>query len=250
MLRLLALTLLIVVPGLNLQAQTQADDCPDTGCCWDKQLNVRKNLREAPKDQPQATSVSVDEIKRYAYPPRWAVGQSRDELKKLGEGRYVSVQAYLVEARWGDLNPANCNRPEPENINVILSLVSKDSLSLDWRRRPLASVTAELTPRVRALHPEWKRNLWKLIRNGRRNQLLVRVKGIMLLDTGRAHSPLNRATDWELHPVLDIEVCARGDCANDVGWKKLEDATITVKSAPGGKQRYKKRRGIQMNRIR
>jgi len=248
--RMLTLSSLLAVIGLTLQAQTppaagRIGDCPDAGCCWDRQLNARKNLLTAPQEQPQPLTLGVEEIKKYDYPPRWIVGQSRAELKDLGEGRYVSVDAYLIDAAWGELNPASCNRPEPENINIRLSLVSKDDLGLKRPLWALTSVTAEVTPRARARNAQWKENLENLIYNGDRNKFLVRVKGLMLLDTGRMYSPRNRATDWEIHPVLDIEVCMKGDCgADEVGWKKLGEVKIPKLPPHRKALTHKKRRGI------
>ncbi len=247
MLRLLILSSLLVISGLTLRAQTpaaagRADDCPDDGCCWDRQLNARKNLSAAPPDRPRPTDVSLEKIKNYGYPPHWALGQSREGLKDLGEGQFVRVEAYLIDARWGELNPASCNRPGPENINILLSLVSEDALGLKRSLQPLTSVTAEVTPRVRASNEQWERNLKNLIHNGDRNRWLVRVTGLMLLDTEHIYSPLNRATDWEIHPVLDIEVCKKGDCVGDVGWEKLQDAKIPRLPRLGERQ-LRRRRG-------
>jgi len=98
------------------------------------------------------------------------------------------------------------------------------------------SVSAEFTPRVRRdQHPNFTRNelnslidsSWKKDSkdspNGKR---LVRVTGLLMFDSGHLHNPLKRATNWEIHPVLQMEYCDEGKTCvaeSDENWKDLDD---------------------------
>lgn len=246
---ILTLSIVLTAACVDLAAQTpcavsRIEDCPETGCGWDKLLNVKKNLLPEPGPTPE--TLTLEELKRFDYPQRWAVGQSREELKRLGEGRLVKVRALLVDAEWGDLSPANCNLVGRENTNVILFLVSEDAIGLETGLRKQTAVTAEITPRVRARHLQWTRKaLERLIISRRHDALPVRVTGLMLLDTGRVYNPRGRFTDWEIHPVVEIEVCAQADgCPGEAGWRKLDETPIPKpprRTHPRGKTRRKRR---------
>jgi hypothetical protein len=89
------------------------------------------------------------------------------------------------------------------------------------------SVTAEITPRIRASgHPDW---IFKNV-----NDLegeYVKVTGWLMLDTKhirqthrlaseRTNKALVRATNWEVHPVTKLEVCHKSvtACRSGDGW--------------------------------
>jgi hypothetical protein len=92
------------------------------------------------------------------------------------------------------------------------------------------SVTAEVTPRVRRHgHPDW--TFGKL--NDREGEY-VRIVGPLMLDT--KHIPqlhflpnehknkgLVRATNWEIHPILKLQVCTKTKkaCDNGNGWEDV-----------------------------
>lgn len=99
----------------------------------------------------------------------------------------------------------NCNLHSLANTDLHLVMVDhKADLESD-------SVTAEITPRVRKLlHPTWTAH-----KIGGFQGKFVRLTGWLMLDTthvrhsqkvndkDRAGSPLNRATNWEVHPVTN-----------------------------------------------
>lgn len=217
------------------------EDCPDTGCAsWDRQLNVKKNYTSYPKTQTPA-ALSLEDIRAMKYPEQWFAGKDRGELEALGEGRLVRVEAYLVGVRYDEATSANCNLGETQFLSQRLILVPEDALALKLPGRELKSVTAVITPRVRRMHAEpirakgqdvWVTNWakWKLdslIYAAPRTGLLVRVTGLLILDTEHIYGPLQRSTDWEIHPVLEIDVCRRPDrCAGGGGWEKLESMKI------------------------
>jgi hypothetical protein len=224
----------------NCASVETLEGCPDAGCAaWDRQLNVRKNYTSDPKNQTPVT-LSLGDIRAMKYPAQWFAGKDRGELEALGEGRLVRVEAYLVGVRYDEASSANCNLGETPFLSQRLILVSEDALGLKLPGRELKSVSAVITPRVRRIHSEqsrvkgrdvWITNWakWKLdslIYAAPRTGLLVRVTGLLLLNTEHIYAPLYRSTDWEIHPVLEIEVCRRADRCAGGGWGKLEDMKI------------------------
>lgn len=220
----------------------RVEDCPAEGCGgWDRQLNIKKNYTSDPKRQAPAPA-SLEEIKAMKYPGQWFSGKDRVELEALGEGRLVRVEAYLVGVRYDEASHANCMLGDLQAVSQRLILVPEDALGMKLPGRELRSVTAVITPRIRRKHARlvstkkgrdvWATNWgkWKLdslIYAAPRTGLLVRVTGLLLLDTEHIYNPLNRSTDWEIHPILEIEVCRRKDmCAGGEGWQKLEDMVI------------------------
>ncbi len=74
-------------------------------------------------------------------------------------------------------------------------------------------MVVEITPRLRAQHPSWSRkNLNRLVQQ----QTRARVSGWLLLDQEHPDQVgKTRATLWEIHPVLRIEVWTGGT------WREL-----------------------------
>jgi hypothetical protein len=108
-------------------------------------------------------------------------------------------------------------------------------------KREPSSITAEFTPRVRLSHPNFTRAAIKpLILDSRQTALPVRVTGMLMLDTEhliRHH--LHRANNWEVHPILKLEYCEKGQTCtadSDAGWKSLDD--LTVPSPPAKTTRH------------
>jgi hypothetical protein len=240
---------------------TQIADCPREGCAaWDRQLNIRKNLA-ADSSQRSPKVMTLEEIRQLPYPDQWHAGKDRRELDSLGEGQLVEVTAYLINVREGELSSANCKLAEERlvnnartvtSVNDLLVLVSRETLSRPpGRQREAESVVAEITPRGRTVHSTFEgenqitnwtaKKLRQLIKQSDKKAMLVRVTGLLLLDT-EASNPIIRYTDWEIHPVLDIAVCRRPDgCPNDADWQKLERVTIkrTTPPIPRKKPRFK-----------
>jgi hypothetical protein len=64
------------------------------------------------------------------------------------------------------------------------------------------SVVVEITPRIRALHPAWNdESLGALVST----RVRVRIRGWLMLDQMHPESVgLNRATLWEVHPIIAL----------------------------------------------
>jgi len=214
------------------------EECPAEGCGgWDRQLNCRKNLTCDPSGRA-AEQYTLDGIKKLPYPQSWHAGKDRAELAALGEGRRVTVTARLLRVDPGPPDSANCKLPGREDRSLLLTLVPDGALGKSRVERELVSVTAVLTPRVRRAHRQWTQDsLGRLLSH---SALYVRVTGLLLLNTEGAPArfeydkanktlhavPTLRATDWEIHPVLELEVCGSKQCAEGGGWQRLDDVTL------------------------
>jgi hypothetical protein len=170
-------------------------------------------------------------------------GGSRDELKNLGEGKKIVVVANLLIAR-AELSGESCNcglhkAEETDNHLVLVTKATVDKFPLDpndtdeatkkdiLHSRELESQTAEFTPRVRLDHPNFTREkVQPMIDDADQEALLVRVTGLLLFDSEHfLQHHLARVNNWEIHPVLKLEVCTTKACtaASDEGWKSLDD---------------------------
>ena len=126
------------------------------------------------------------------------------------------MKAFLLDARVSAKETTNCKLSGEENKDFHLELVS-------FRDAPKSTiVAAEITPRLRKAGWDFE----KLDYLGE-EQFYVRVTGWYLLDTMHI-SNLNRATNWELHPVTKFEVCTltKPKCDQGSGWQLLEDWEI------------------------
>src|SRR5713226_6224311 len=83
-------------------------DCPDTGCgpSLDPNLNKQKNIR---------TNNATVEDKDFQYladlpdpVPGFAIGNTREKLAALGEGKMIRIVAWALKARKGVTESCNC----------------------------------------------------------------------------------------------------------------------------------------------
>jgi hypothetical protein len=200
--------------------------CPNTGCggVSDSLLDVAKNRTDAPPADPPV--LQVHDIVAIEEPEDWLTGQERDSLSE-NEGRPVRLMGYLKIVKT-ETSGETCNCELHKQVDTDLHLaITEHKADVEG-----ASVTAEITPRVRAAtHPEWMAK--KIVPlQGK----FIRVTGWLMLDT--AHLPhskkvdpqdhggssLNRATNWEVHPVLAMEVCTSTvkSCKQGTGWKAVD----------------------------
>lgn len=207
-------------------------DCPLTGCgeMGDAELNKAKNRTDAPS---KVVAMTLDEILRLPQPPNWNTGSERASIRGRGrEGSGVMVAGFLLKAKAEGKESCNCGLSRRVDTDVHMVMVSempadtKNKEAMDTSEK--TSVTAEITPRVRGSNEKW------LYRNV--NDLegsYIRLTGFLMLDTGhlpqtlqlqgeRFHQSLKRATNWEVHPITNIEVCTKSkkDCDRGKGWQK------------------------------
>jgi hypothetical protein len=202
-------------------------DCPNTGCGPDAdvELNKSKNRTDTPAES-DIKKKTLDELRSIAQPTRWNTGQDRAELRQsCKEGTPVQVKGFLSIAKPGGAESCNCGLTRRVDNDVHLVLVD------DVDEGEETSVTAELTPRVRAnSHPTW---LFKNAKDDLEGEYL-RVTGWLMLDTKHIHQShrlpgerlnksLKRSTNWEVHPVTKLEVCRKSltACNAGQGWEEF-----------------------------
>ena len=208
---------------------TGITSCPEEGCGenGDVELNRAKNRT----DIPAAASVkhkTLSSMRSLSQPTRWDTGQDRTSIRTAGkEGTPVELTGFILKVKRGSAESCNCELPHPVNTDIHIVLVGDTETDGEE-----TSVTAEITPRIRANgHPDW---LFKNV-----NDLegeFVKVTGWLMLDTKHIkqthslpnehiHKALVRATNWEVHPVTKLEVCQKSvtACRSGDGW---EDFTV------------------------
>jgi len=223
--------------------------CSDQGCGtdFDPNLNEQKNIRaNDPRAGGDAEVKSLGWMKRLEDPENFEKGGSRDELGDLGEGKKIRVVAYLIAAK-PELGGESCNcglktKRETDNHLVLVTKTTVNKFPLDpdetdaatekdvFHSRELESETAEFTPRVRLFgnHPNFTREkVQPMIDDAPQKALQVRVTGMLLFDSEHfLQNHLVRVNNWEIHPVLKLEVCtttAACRASSDEGWKSLDD---------------------------
>jgi len=251
----LVLTLVVAVCGsVAIDAQTTkkkvkqacaADlaHCPDQGCggTFDPHLNETKNITT---NSGAPTVRTLQFIQGLHNPETFRKGDTREELKGLGEGDMVTVAAYVIAVK-PELGGESCNcglqtPAETDNHLVLVTSTTVDSFAMTgsaatqkkrFHLRELQSTTAEFTPRVRLTHPNFTHEFVQpFIDKTTDKALLVRVTGPLLFDSEHfLHNGLVRVNDWEIHPILKFEICMSGSTPattckpeSSAGWKDID----------------------------
>lgn len=206
--------LVAVTAGLLLlMADVFAQDfhgCPPEGSGGEPALNRLKNRVEAPGqfepmrfhdlrdlDVPQG----VSKKHRDMWPP------AARRAAEVQEQRAVQVVGYLLKVKLEGQESPNCYSDDPQLRDFHIWLAN----SADGD--PADAVVVEVTPRIRARHPGWSlTNLRRFVAQ----QSRVRISGWLMLDPEHPDQVgRTRATPWEVHPVLKIEVWSGGQ------WREL-----------------------------
>lgn len=226
------------------------NDCALTGCGnVDPHLNEQKNIRSDNQDPVPKT---IQDMKGLPDPVEgFKVGNTREQLKALGEGQKITVVAYALVARKGSKESCNCGLSKVKDTDNHIVLVDEQTLTLTARAtrakpatanrkavpartaqqntlalREEQSETAEFTPRVRLDHPNLAgARLQALIAAAPRQELLVRVTGLLMFDSEHSLGHhLHRVNNWEIHPVMKLEYCLKGETctADSSNWQDLE----------------------------
>lgn len=221
---------------ISIPCPTQLDDitdCPETGCgpSLDPFLNKQKNIASM---DGEAEPMTLKQIKDLPDPvDDFAVGDTREKLQELGEGKKVIVVANALAVRKGSAESCNCKLTSVADTDNHIVLVDRvlrskkgETLKDLLSRREEDSITAEFAPRARLeLQHLTRANLQPLITaNGVQK---VRVTGILMFDSEHSLGHhLKRHNNWEIHPVLEMEYCPKGKrCAadSDDNWLRLGD---------------------------
>lgn len=208
-------------------------DCPDTGCgpSLDPHLNRAKNIES---DDQKAEAMTIQQMRNLPDPVKnFKVGQTREKIKALGEGKKIVVVANALTVRKGGAESCNCKLTavaDTDNhivlVDRVLRIKPGEIAKQTLARREENSITAEFAPRPRLGSSHLTRaNLLPLVAfNGVQK---VRVTGLLFFDSEHSLGHhLKRHNNWEIHPVLDMEYCPRGKkCSadSDDNWVRLGD---------------------------
>lgn len=150
----------------------------------------------------------------------------RSALRKLGEGRLVTLKAYVLVARQEGGESVNCGHQVPNQPafhDIHISLVASPGTSADAAGE-CTGVVAEMSPHHRP--DSWTHaNVEKVARA----KALVRVTGQLFFDSSHypcaggqpVRSNPKRVSLWEIHPVYKFEVCT-ANCSGAGTWLPLD----------------------------
>ncbi len=181
------------------------DGCPPEG---DSQRQADLNRAKNRVDEGEYVPVQFDAIAGLTW-PQGVERQSRGNWAAVDvavvdryQGIPITVEGYLAGARQEGTESPNCHGDDARYRDFHIWLVANAN---DDRSR---SIVVEVTPRVRANHPQWRTNvLGQIVKKDQR----VRISGWLMLDPEHPDQiGKTRATIWEIHPVMQIEVQQQG----------------------------------------
>jgi hypothetical protein len=217
---------------------TDIDSCLDQGCSkdghHDPKLNEIKNIKSINKPVEDRSLSSMVSLEKKVIVSGYKRGDPRNVLTDLGERSNVRVVGLLLAVKQ-EPGGESCNcylrevdvttdnhlalvNPQVVTANKLSALASKKQLTDVFHVREAKSVTAEFTPRVRKDgHPNFTSGLQSILNTTPQGALLVRVTGQLIFDSEHFRQlHLNRATQWEIHPVMKLEFCPKGKtCKKD-----------------------------------
>ena len=148
---------------------------------------------------------------------------NRAPLTKLGEGKLVTLKAFVLIARQEGAESVNCEKNVPDAAqfhDIHISLVAAKGINDEC-----AGVVAEMSPHHRP--DSWTHaNVEKVSRA----KLPVRITGHLYFDS--SHFPCandktagegnpKRVSLWEIHPIYKFEVCT-ANCGGAGTWVTLD----------------------------
>ncbi|MDQ2668522.1 MAG: hypothetical protein M3Z05_21385 [Gemmatimonadota bacterium] len=175
-------------------------ECGPEGSQPDFVLNRRKNRVDiAPwidTPWPVIARLPWPRLVGLRFRNQWTEGEQQEVARF--EGAPVRIEGYLEGFKLEGREPPNCYSDDPNARDYHLWLAEEPR---DARRR---TIVVEITPRVRALHPNWTEAHLTMLETSRDR---MRVSGWLMLDQMHPERVgLNRTTLWEVHPILQIDV--------------------------------------------
>jgi hypothetical protein len=175
--------------------------CPGEG---DSPRQAALNRLKNRVDEGEYVPVLFDSVAGLPWPksverlPRDKWPASDEAAVEHFEGVPVAVEGYLAGARQEGTESPNCHGDDSQFRDFHVWMVKSAS---DDRSK---SIVVEVTPRVRANHPGWRTDvLGQIVKKDQR----VRVSGWLMLDPEHPDQVgKTRATIWEIHPIMQIEV--------------------------------------------
>lgn len=238
--------------------------CPVQGCGGDPELNTKKNRIDVPADSvvEQRTFTQLTAFKR-PKKWKSGTGRAKLETWGEGRAVQIKGYIFEADNYTSGAESTNCYLSSNDFNDFHIVIVEDLVLANKWKalydvigdattaarkkaaenrakaahkRAEKRSLTAEITPRLRPVG--WKiATLRELVRSGgvptddtdtatniKRPFAYIRVTGWAMLDTQHISKPIDRRSNWELHPVTKFEVCTTTmlACNGGSGWKRLE----------------------------
>ena len=185
--------------------------CPPKGDGGITALNLKKNRI----DEGNYVPVNFDAVVRLPGPKAAQVSALAllSPNEKAGVARYegipIAVEGYLVGVKEEGPESTNCHGADHEFRDYHVWLVK--SASQDRSK----SIVIEVTPRLRAKHPSWDKTYLQQLVEAKTQ---VRISGWLMFDPEHPDQVgKTRATLWEIHPIMRIEVQHQGK------WALLDD---------------------------
>ncbi len=201
----MALFVCLLIAALNgaAEAQEKFHGCPMAGNARgrdSRQLNRMKNryLRPMPEDYSRY-GIGLDSML-----------QPGDDVRRFTNSQAAEVTGYVRDVQIGGIESCNCNARDARyrDTHIVLAAGPKE-------KKASRMVIAEVTPRWREIMRkrgvDWSTSALKKTLLGKK----VRIRGWMLYDWHYTEEAENtnpggrknwRATAWEVHPVISIEV--------------------------------------------
>jgi hypothetical protein len=246
---LLALVVLLI--PVDAQKQPACADnigiCPGEGCSkndhHDSKLNGLKNLKSSDKPVTDRSLTWMIQREKKVEDSGYKRGDLRGQLTDLDEGTQARVVGYLLAVKQEHGESCNCYLDDVDvttdnhlvlvNPKVVTDIplpahATMQQIKAVFHTREAKSVTAEFTPRVRAQHhPNFTSELQKMLNKTPQGALWVRLTGQLMFDSEHFHNlKLNRATQWEIHPIIKLEYCLKGKTCkkdSDDNWVDLDN---------------------------
>jgi hypothetical protein len=159
---------------------------------------------------------------------------NRAPLTTLGEGRLVTLKAFVLTARQEGGESVNCKGHVPDQPvfhDIHISFVDAANRLQAGDTKPVSDkkectgIVAEMSPHHRPAN--WTADNVNKVATA---QALVRITGQQFFDS--SHVPCSngapvgnnpkRISLWEIHPIYKFEVCT-GDCAGAGQWVSLDE---------------------------
>jgi hypothetical protein len=181
------------------------DGCPPAG---DNQRQAELNRGKNRVDEGEYVPIAFDAIAGLTW-PQGVERQKRENWAAADvavvdryQGLPVAIEGYLAGAKQEGTESPNCHGDDAKYRDFHIWLTQNPN---EDRSR---SIVVEVTPRVRANHPNWRTDvLGQIVKKDQR----VRISGWLLLDPEHPDQVgKTRATIWEIHPVMQIEVQQQG----------------------------------------
>ena len=148
---------------------------------------------------------------------------NRAPLRRLGEGKLVTLKAFVLIARQEGAESVNCEKNVPDEAlfhDIHISLVAARDVDNEC-----SGVVAEMSPHHRP-------DVWthENVEKVSKAKLSVRVTGQLYFDSshfpcsdgqGAGEGNPKRVSLWEIHPIYKFEVCT-ADCDGAGTWLALD----------------------------